>query len=73
MTNTKSSRRERVMMTVTKRLIKIFQNYNDDPVEGISLTEQEMNMKMATAVELQDTLNAIGWPVSNNGTLVQPK
>ena len=61
------------MMTVTKRLIKIFQNYNDDPVEGISFTEQEMNMKMATAVELQDTLNAIGWPVANSGILVQPK
>lgn len=61
------------MMTVTKRLIKIFQNYNDDHVECISITEQEMNMKMATAVELQDTLNAIGWPVSNSGTLIQSK
>lgn len=60
------------MLTVTKRIINIFQNYNDDPVEGISLTEQEMNLKMATAVYLSADLNKINWPVDNTGKLVQP-
>lgn len=59
-------------MTVTKGIIQVFQNYNDDPVEGISFTEQEMNKKMATAVYLSADLNKINWPVDNTGKLVQP-